>query len=77
MTEGLASGDSHCNERFIRLYEKWGRGGAGLLVSGNVLVDRWNLERGGNLAIVGQQSNSAHAAAYDRTEGKTAKALVR
>ena len=65
MTEGLASGDNHCNDRFIRLYEKWGRGGAGLLISGNVLVDRWHLERGGNLAIVGQQSNSALAALAD------------
>jgi 2,4-dienoyl-CoA reductase-like NADH-dependent reductase (Old Yellow Enzyme family) len=65
MTEGLASGDNHCNDRFIRLYEKWGRGGAGLLISGNVLVDRWHLERGGNLAIMGQQSNSALAALAD------------
>ena len=65
MTEGLASGDNHCNDRFNRLYEKWGRGGAGLLISGNVLVDRWHLERGGNLAIVGQQSNSALAALAD------------
>jgi 2,4-dienoyl-CoA reductase-like NADH-dependent reductase (Old Yellow Enzyme family) len=65
MTEGLATGDNHCNDRFIRLYEKWGRGGAGLLISGNVLVDRWHLERGGNLAIVGQQSNSALAALAD------------
>jgi 2,4-dienoyl-CoA reductase-like NADH-dependent reductase (Old Yellow Enzyme family) len=65
MTEGLASGGNHCNDRFIRLYEKWGSGGAGLLISGNVLVDRWHLERGGNLAIVGHQSNSALAALAD------------
>jgi 2,4-dienoyl-CoA reductase-like NADH-dependent reductase (Old Yellow Enzyme family) len=65
MTEGLASGDNCCNDRFIRLYDKWGMGGAALLISGNVLVDRWHLERGGNLAIVGQQSNSALAALAD------------
>lgn len=65
LTEGLAYGDNHCNERFIRLYEKWGRGGAGLLITGNVLVDRWHLERGGNLAIFGRQSNSALAALAD------------
>nr|HMQ57859.1 NADH:flavin oxidoreductase [Rhizobiaceae bacterium] len=33
----------------------------GLLITGNVLVDRWHLERGGNLAIEGAQSNEALA----------------
>lgn len=62
LTEGLASGDNHANERFIRLYRRWGEGGAGMLITGNVVVDRWHLERGGNLAIEGTQSNEALAA---------------
>ena len=30
-----------------------GAGGAGVLITGNVLIDRWHLERGGNIAIEG------------------------
>ena len=41
MTEGLAAGDNRGNARFVELYRRWGEGGAGLLVTGNVLVDRW------------------------------------
>ena len=65
MTEGLARGDNQGNERFTRLYQRWGEGGAGLLITGNFLVDRWHLERGGNLAIEGAQSNVALAALAD------------
>jgi 2,4-dienoyl-CoA reductase-like NADH-dependent reductase (Old Yellow Enzyme family) len=65
MTEGLSSGDNHANARFVELYRRWGEGGAALLITGNVLVDRWHLERGGNLAIEGAQSNSALAALAD------------
>ncbi len=61
MTEGLSGGDNLANDRFVELYRRWGEGGAGLLITGNVLVDRWHLERGGNLAIVGEQSGQALA----------------
>lgn len=72
MTEGLANGDNQANARFVELYRRWGAGGAALLITGNVLVDRWHLERGGNLAIEGMQSNSALAALADMA--KAAKA---
>ncbi len=65
MTEGLAAGDNHANARFTELYRRWGEGGAGLLITGNVIVDRNHLERGGNLAIEGPQSNAALAALAD------------
>ena len=68
MTEGLADGTNRGNERFTRLYRRWGEGGAGLLVTGNFLIDRWHLERGGNLAIAGEQSNEALAALADIAE---------
>lgn len=58
MTEGLSNGTNKANDRYVTLYRRWGEGGAGLLVTGNVLVDRWHLERGGNLAIEGEQSNA-------------------
>lgn len=72
MTEGLSAGDNQANTRFVELYRRWGEGGAALLITGNVLVDRWHLERGGNLAIEGIQSNSALAALADMA--KAAKA---
>jgi 2,4-dienoyl-CoA reductase-like NADH-dependent reductase (Old Yellow Enzyme family) len=72
MTEGLAGGDNHANARFVELYRRWGAGGAGLLITGNILVDRWHLERGGNLAIEGPQSNQATAILADMA--KAAKA---
>jgi 2,4-dienoyl-CoA reductase-like NADH-dependent reductase (Old Yellow Enzyme family) len=72
MTEGLAGGDNHANARFVELYRRWGEGGAGLIITGNILVDRWHLERGGNLAIEGQQSN--HALAMLADMAKAAKA---
>jgi 2,4-dienoyl-CoA reductase-like NADH-dependent reductase (Old Yellow Enzyme family) len=59
LTEGLAGGDNQANERFVRLYRRWGEGGAGMLITGNVLVDRHHLERGGNLAIEGAQDNQS------------------
>ncbi len=61
MTEGLSAGDNQANTRFVELYRRWGEGGAALLITGNVIVDRWHLERGGNLAIEGKQSNAALA----------------
>ena len=62
LTEGLSGGDNQANARYERLYRRWGEGGVGMMVTGNVLVDRWHLERGGNLAVSGPQSEAALAA---------------
>jgi 2,4-dienoyl-CoA reductase-like NADH-dependent reductase (Old Yellow Enzyme family) len=51
MTEGLAAANDMANERHARLYRRWAAGGAGLLVTGNVMVDRRWLERPGNVVI--------------------------
>lgn len=51
MTEGLADEHLHATERHARLYGAWSDGGAGLLITGNVMVDRHVLERPGNVAI--------------------------
>ena len=72
MTEGLAAGDNRANSRFVELYRRWGQGGAGLLITGNTLIDRWHLERGGNLAIEGAQSNAALSALADMAEAAKA-----
>ncbi len=59
MTEGLASPDNHATKRHVNLYDFWSRGGAGLLITGNVQVDRAHLERPGNVAIDGRQKDEA------------------
>jgi 2,4-dienoyl-CoA reductase-like NADH-dependent reductase (Old Yellow Enzyme family) len=51
MTEGLADARLHATERHERLYRQWSEGGAGLLLSGNVMIDRNVLERPGNVAV--------------------------
>jgi 2,4-dienoyl-CoA reductase-like NADH-dependent reductase (Old Yellow Enzyme family) len=51
MTEGLADEYNRATEAHVRLYRRWSHGGAGLLLTGNIQVDRWHLERPGNVAI--------------------------
>lgn len=62
MTEGLADTRNRATEAHVRLYRRWAQGGAGMLLTGNVQVDRRCLERPGNVAIDGPQSNEAIAA---------------
>lgn len=56
MTEGLADPLNRATERHVTIYRRWAKGGAGLLITGNVMVDRRFLERAGNVAIDGRQS---------------------
>ena len=51
MTEGLAGRYGIPGEELCRLYEIWSDGGAGMLLSGNIMVDRHHLERPGNVVI--------------------------
>jgi len=51
MTEGLATPLGEPNEDLARLYGVWSDGGAGLLLSGNIIVDGSHLERPGNVII--------------------------
>jgi len=55
MTEGLADAGNRATERHVTLYRRWAEGGAGLLLTGNVQVDRRYLERAGNIVIDGPQ----------------------
>ena len=51
MTEGLATADGVPTVELNRLYGIWSDGGAGILLSGNIQVDRDHLERPGNVVI--------------------------
>jgi 2,4-dienoyl-CoA reductase-like NADH-dependent reductase (Old Yellow Enzyme family) len=49
MSEGMADAANHSTPRLETLYRRWAESGAGLLLSGNIQVDRWHLERPGNV----------------------------
>lgn len=51
MTEGMATAAGLPTPELIRLYSIWAKGGAGLLLSGNIQIDRDHLERPGNVII--------------------------
>ncbi|MGH8504838.1 MAG: NADH:flavin oxidoreductase/NADH oxidase family protein [Stenotrophobium sp.] len=51
MTEGIADEHLRATERHVTLYRRWAEGGAGLLLTGNVMIDRRVLERPGNVAL--------------------------
>jgi len=53
MTEGLADAENRATDRHQTIYRRWAEGGAGLLITGNIMVDRRYLERPGNVAIDG------------------------
>jgi len=51
MSEHLGSPKQSPTRGLARLYETWSRGGAGLLITGNVMVDRAHLEAVRNVAV--------------------------
>ena len=51
MTEGMATPDGVPTTELERLYGLWSDGGAGMLLSGNIQIDRDHLERPGNVVI--------------------------
>ena len=53
LTEGLADPMNRATVRHERLYRAWSEGGAGLVITGNVQVDRRYLERPGNVVVDG------------------------
>lgn len=62
MTEGLADHLNRATQRHATLYRRWAKGGAGLLVTGNIMIDRRYLERPGNVAIDGPQTEEQRQA---------------
>ena len=62
MTEGLATADGIPTPELERLYGIWSDGGAGMLLSGNIQIDRDHLERPGNV-VIDRKPNKAMRAA--------------
>ena len=61
MTEGLADPQGRATAELARLYGLWADGGSGLLITGNVQIDRDHLERPGNVILQGEQDEAALA----------------
>ncbi|NMO02739.1 NADH:flavin oxidoreductase/NADH oxidase family protein [Gordonia sp. TBRC 11910] len=51
LSEGLADADNSPDERLVTLYRRWAQGGYGLLITGNIMVDRAHLGEPGNVVI--------------------------
>lgn len=63
LTEGLADELNRATPRHVRLYRAWAEGGAALVVTGNVQVDRRHLERPGNVVIDALRPETAESLA--------------
>lgn len=68
MSEGLAGPSNAATHGLIDLYRIWGNGGAGLLLTGNVPVDRRHLERAGNVVFDAHITDDDRAAARQWAE---------
>ena len=51
MTERIAFSDNYTNQRHLNLYKKWAEGDIGILLTGNVQVDKKHLEGPANVCI--------------------------
>lgn len=72
MTEGLADANNCATDRHVTLYRRWAEGGSGILLTGNVQVDRRYLERAGNIVIDGKQDAARLAGLERMAEAGTA-----
>ncbi|HET9621684.1 MAG TPA: NADH:flavin oxidoreductase/NADH oxidase family protein [Kofleriaceae bacterium] len=60
MSEVLADPADHApNDALVRLYERWGKSGAGLLITGHVIVDAGGLGEPGNVLVVDDRHRAA------------------
>lgn len=51
MTEGVADKNDHATVAHQTLYRTWSKGQTGVLISGNIMVDKRYLERAGNVVV--------------------------
>jgi len=59
LSEGLGDKQNSPDERLERLYTSWSQGGYGLIVTGNVMVDRTQLGEPGNVVIEDERNLEA------------------
>lgn len=76
MSETL--GDRHCSPtpELVRLYKRWSRGGVGLLITGNVMVDRRSLGEPKNVALEDDRDSALFAEWASAAKSGGATAIV-
>lgn len=59
MSEQLGTADHNPDQRLVNVYRQWSQGGCGILVSGNIMVDRQHLGEPGNVVLDAQSDLAA------------------
>ncbi|MCA8921228.1 MAG: NADH:flavin oxidoreductase/NADH oxidase family protein [Planctomycetes bacterium] len=76
MSEQLAAPGHLPDARLVRLYERWGAGGAGLLITGNVMIDPAALGEPGNVVLEAGTDLAPFRAWAEAARGGGAQAWV-
>ena len=53
LSEALGDLNNNPTNDLISIFKRWSDGGASLLITGNIIVDRWHLEHAGNFVLDG------------------------
>ncbi len=73
MSERMGDRDFGPTDALVTLYRRWAAGGAGLLITGNVMIDRAHRAETGNVVLEGGRHADAFAAWARSTEGTPAR----
>ncbi len=73
MSEALGTLDNRVTPGLAELYGRWARGGAGLLITGNVMIDRRHLGEPGNVVVEDERDLPALARWAQAATGKGAQ----
>lgn len=76
MSEALGDARSNTTEAHIGLFDRWGRSGAALLITGNTPVDRLHLEHAGNVVLDKQTDLARTARLAEAAKRGGARVLV-
>ena len=75
MHEAMAKRDNEPTQEYVNLYETWARENIGILVTGNVMVDRKGLAEPGNV-VVDEETDKIMLEKWARAGGKKATKLI-
>lgn len=76
-SEALAHRDTgRLDDQLVRLYERWGAGGAGLLITGNVVIDQDGRTEPGNVVLVDDSDRAMLASWAKAGQAKGAKLIM-
>lgn len=76
LSEQLSGRDHAPDDRVVRLFERWGRSGLGLIATGNVMVDRRALGEPGNIVVEDDRHHEHLALWAKAAQAEGARAIV-